>query len=483
MLCERWHFPCIVINLAEDEGGVRFVGWGRAVAMSVLYKALAKAAKAREALQPEPDPYAKPRLVGRGAGRSRLRLALLAVAGSLALGVGALVFFGDDILSALDQVQEAASNGPPLPGPIGVRPPQRPVKPPVSPRVQVARPAQPAPEAPSVAVALPAPPPPAPPQQVAAAPVPPGVPAAPLPPTAAEPANPPVAPVPVEAPPAAPPPTALPAAPSPGAAAPWPPAPPPPVPPRQSAKAAPPPAEEDLPAIMDRIRREKAKPAIAQAVKVDRRTATADLTGADGESAVTVSVTMPTEHEDAKTAYDMLLHGQYDGALSLYDKALKSSPGSVPLLLGKATAEHKLRRFHAARETYARVLAVDPDNREALTNMTAIVAAQAPQQALDELRSLQRSYPSFSPIAAQIAAIEAQRNEVGAAIAALNEAITLSPENGLYRLNLAILQDRAGMRAEAVASYQTAIDLLGPATSLPVPLEQIRQRLKYLQGR
>ncbi len=464
--------------------------------MSVLYKALAKAAKAREALRPEPEVQANPRLVGRAKGGKRLRLVLVAIAGSLALGVGGLAFFGDDILSTLDQLQEAVGNGPPLPGPIGVRRPVHAARPapalspaklpnrPPPPSTAVAVPSSsvavvppPTPAAPAGSAPAAAPAPPLPPPVVAASLPPAASPAQPSKPAAGKPAASAASPSQMAAAPsqpATPPVVAGVSMPPPGAPAapPAPTAPTAPTSPQPPAKAIISLADQDLPAIMDRIRREKARPAIAQAVTVDRRAGNADLTGADGEPAVTVSVSMPPEREDAKSAYDMLLHGRYDAALDLYDKALKASPTSLPLLLGKATALHKLRRFHDAREAYSRVLAADPDNREALTNMTAIVAAQAPQQALDELRDLQRAYPSFSPIPAQIAAI-----------AALDQAIALSPENGLYRLNLAILEDRAGMRSEAAASYQAAIDLLGPGSSLPLPLEQIRRRLMYLQGR
>ena len=82
--------------------------------------------------------------------------------------------------------------------------------------------------------------------------------------------------------------------------------------------------------------------------------------------------------DDAERAYDMLVHGQYAGAIDLYDSVLKTAPDYVAALLGKAIALHKLRRPQEARPLYQRVLMLDPENREALTNMTAIVAAQAP---------------------------------------------------------------------------------------------------------
>jgi Flp pilus assembly protein TadD len=429
--------------------------------MSVLYKALARASKARETLRPEPVPTPRlPFTTARPPRRHRLRLLVLVLAGSSVIALGVFLWFGGPLLSDLDQVTVAA---PKTPGP----------------RKLPAMAQHPAAEVPSAPAGTPqqsTAPDSAPVQTVIAPPSPPASPAPLLP--SPEPAPPPVAVVVPMAPalPAVTPPAAVSPAQGPAVVA-------APATGKLASKPRMVQAEEDLPSILDRIRRERTAPAMAQAVTVDRRTATADLTGRDGVSSIAVSVTAAPNHEDVNTAYDMLMHGQYEGALGLYEKVLKTAPKSVPAWLGKGTAEHKLRRTIAARDSYRKVLAIDPDNREALTNMTAIVADQAPDQALAELRGLQKSYPSFSPIPAQIASIEARQDNVAGAISALNAAIAQSPDNGLYRLNLAVLQDRAGMRDEAAASYRLAIDMLGAASGLPVPLDQIRQRLRYLQGR
>jgi Flp pilus assembly protein TadD len=113
----------------------------------------------------------------------------------------------------------------------------------------------------------------------------------------------------------------------------------------------------------------------------------------------------------------------------------------------------------------------------------SIIASQSPAAALSELRDLQKTYPAFSPIAAEIGQIEAQSGNIGDAIASFNRAIALSPDNGLYRLNLAIIQDRAGMRKEAGQSYEAALSRLNADAQLPVPIEAIRARLRYLQSR
>jgi Flp pilus assembly protein TadD len=263
---------------------------------------------------------------------------------------------------------------------------------------------------------------------------------------------------------------------------------PPPViaaaPPVPSRARAPAPVQEDLPSILARIRRDKMAPAIGQPVTVRRNSSLPDLTGAEGESVVSIDVSAPVEREEAEKAYDLLMHARYDEALTLYQKALRESPRNVALMLGAATAEQKLGRSAEARETYRRVLAVDSKNREALTNMLELVAAEAPDRALSELTALRRDNPGFSPIPAEIGAIQARLGNSEAAILALTEAAQASPDNVLYRLNLAILQDRVGNAVDAASSYRTVLDLAGGSdVALPLPVDQIRQRLNYLQGK
>lgn len=245
-------------------------------------------------------------------------------------------------------------------------------------------------------------------------------------------------------------------------------------------------AEQDLPAVLDRIRQQRTKATLQPNAVVDRMPTNAQSksgTSSAVDGMVSVATTSAQERDDTERAYDMLLHGQYEGALETYTDVLKMTPDSVPALLGKAIALHKLQRLTEARPVYQRVLAIDSNNREALTNLMSIIAAQAPAAALSELRDLQNTYPAFSPIAAEIAQIDAQTGNFADAIASFNKAIQLSPDNALYRLNLAIIQDRAGMQNEAAQSYEAALNRLGTGAQLPIPIETIRARLRYLRSR
>lgn len=450
--------------------------------MSVLYRALARAAKARGADGgAQPAPVAMSRRRGGGGGLRRLLIVLVAV---IVIGGAVYEVYGDEIISAVTVIVFGEPTPPP--------PPPKKIQPAGAQKIQPGfaqnatpgtTPAQPAPApapAPAAGTAS-APAPAAGATEASAVPV---APVASAPLSGAAPTLAPVTPAPAPITVGTP----TPITPSTEAAVPAP-APKPVAPAAaQPVKVATVTSEQDLPAVLDRIRQQHAKATLQPSAVVDRTpTALAmaiatDVPGSVG-GMVSVETTPDQQRDDTERAYDMLLHGQYEGALTLYDSVLKTVPDSVAALLGKAIALHKLRRLGEARPLYQKVLAIDPNNREALTNMMSIIAAQAPAAALSELRDLQKTYPSFSPISAQIAQIDSQIGNLADAIAALNRAIELSPENGLYRLNLAIIQDHAGMNKEAAASYDAALERLGAGTQLPIPIESIRARLRYLRSR
>jgi len=426
--------------------------------MSVLFKALSRAAKTRESAIGA-APVGQPSILSRGGSRGgNKRMLMLLGALVVGAGAGSYLFFiaGDDT---------------PAPRPAAPKPrPHLPGAPVVAPAVPAPAPAQ---------------------AQVAAAPAPSPAAASEAAPISSAPGPVVSAPPPAEQPPVTL--TPMPGSPptAPAAAIPLPPgvAPinaPPPVAPEIKPKTAPPimPVEEDLPTLLARLRRQKMEPALSQPVSVARSVARRDLVDDEGRTAIQVGVAPQAGIDAARAAYDSLLQGRYEEALGNYDKALASEPRSAALLLGKATALQKLGHLADAKKAYNMVLAVDPNNREALTNVTTLMAAQAPERALTDLRALRQANPGFSPVEAEIGTQEAAAGNVSAAIEAMGRAVQLSPGNGLYRLNLAILQDRAGMAEDAALSYRAALDLLsGNATGLPLPVDQIRRRLAYLERR
>ena len=235
-------------------------------------------------------------------------------------------------------------------------------------------------------------------------------------------------------------------------------------------------ALEDV--LAERQRTDQAR-SVAPAVVIDRPEARRAGT------AGVVSVDLPTlrTRDTVADAYRALLRGDYHNALASYDSVLEEDPRSLQALLGRAATLHKLRRLDEARQAYERVLGLDSTNREALTNLLAIISAAAPDEALARLKALERAAPDFTPVVAQIALVHGQLGQDTLAIDALQRAVRQDPANLPYRYNLAILLDRSGQRLPAAQAYQAVLDGLRAGSGggdLAVSADRIKARLDFL---
>lgn len=188
--------------------------------------------------------------------------------------------------------------------------------------------------------------------------------------------------------------------------------------------------------------------------------------------------------DNVGAGYDALMGGAYDTALGFYDRALADEPASVLALLGRGASLQKLGRADEAQAAYAQVLKLDPQNREALTNMTAIVGERSPQEALNRLLDLEHDYPSFSPIKAQLGLAYAKMGSYPQALDYFRGATVLSPQTTMYQYNMALVLDHMGRREQAIASYESVLAALAggrETTGLSVP--EIERRVRFLKAR
>lgn len=182
--------------------------------------------------------------------------------------------------------------------------------------------------------------------------------------------------------------------------------------------------------------------------------------------------------------YDALVRGSYETALSSYDDALKEEPSSVMALLGRGAALQKLGRGPEAQAPYDQVLKLDPQNREALTNLTSILAERSPQEALARLIELERQYPSFSPIKAQIGLAYAKAGSLPQALDYLRRAVTLAPDTVMYHYNMALVLDHMGRADQAVSSYERVLaSISGGRGPTELSATEIERRVRFLRAR
>ena len=60
-------------------------------------------------------------------------------------------------------------------------------------------------------------------------------------------------------------------------------------------------------------------------------------------------------------------------------------------------------------------------------------------------------------------------------------AIRMSPENLVYKYNLAVMMDRQGRYADAAALYNLLIEASLRGESIPASFDEIQKRMNYIQ--
>jgi Tfp pilus assembly protein PilF len=188
--------------------------------------------------------------------------------------------------------------------------------------------------------------------------------------------------------------------------------------------------------------------------------------------------------DNVTAGYNALVRGDHEMALGFYERALQQEPRSVLAQLGRGAAQQKLGNSAEARAAYERVLKIDPSNREALTNLTSIVAEREPGEALRRLQDLEKEYPSFSPVKASIGLVYARMGSFEPALDYLRRAVNLTPDAPMYHYNLALVLDRLERKEQAVASYERVLAAAALGRIAPeIVVADIERRVRYLRSK
>jgi Tfp pilus assembly protein PilF len=201
-------------------------------------------------------------------------------------------------------------------------------------------------------------------------------------------------------------------------------------------------------------------------------------------SAVQVREVSQKAQDNVGAGYSALVNGAYDMSLDFYSRALKDEPNSLLALLGRGASLQKLGKTDEAQEAYNKVLKIDPSNREALSNLTVIVGDRSPAEALNKLSELEKEYPGFSPIKAQMGLAYAKMGSMDAALDYLRRAAAMSPEAVMYQYNMALVLDHLGRGEQAVAAYETVLTSLAGGRNVPeLSSTEIERRVRFLRTR
>ncbi|MGE0755264.1 MAG: tetratricopeptide repeat protein, partial [Alphaproteobacteria bacterium] len=199
---------------------------------------------------------------------------------------------------------------------------------------------------------------------------------------------------------------------------------------------------------------------------------------------VNIKIRTPTINisYELEKAYNALVSGDSAAAKAIYMRILGYDPKNIDALFGLATLYHRARMLDDARPLYGKILAIEPDHREALNNFLVLLSDEAPQAALEQLEMLEKKSPSFSPIPAQMAVIYQKLGDMDSASKKMFKAVALAPDNLTYRYNLAVLLDQQGNREEAGRLYHDLIQAHYRGETIPGNVNKIQERLTFLRS-
>ncbi len=185
---------------------------------------------------------------------------------------------------------------------------------------------------------------------------------------------------------------------------------------------------------------------------------------------------------ELEKAYDALVTGQPTLAIEIYKNILSNDPKNKGGLFGLATTYHRLGQLDAARSYYSKLLSIDPKHRDGLNNFLVLLADEAPQEALAQMEELSKRNPNFSPIQAQMAVIYQRLGNTEMATEKMFKAVAMSPENLVYRYNLAIMLDSQKKYDEAERLYKQLVKSAMRGEVIPGNLQKIQQRLTFISS-
>jgi Tfp pilus assembly protein PilF len=181
-------------------------------------------------------------------------------------------------------------------------------------------------------------------------------------------------------------------------------------------------------------------------------------------------------------AFDALVQGQYPVAVALYKELNGQYPDNPDVLFGLASAYHKLGQGKQARPYYEQAIRLAPDRDDLLNNFLALLAEEAPENALIELRKLEMVSPGFSPVPAQIGLIYFGMGDYVSAVTALKRAVSMEDANPHYLYNLAVALDKGALPAEAAYYYRRYLSASIGAAPVPgVSRDGVQARVAHLE--
>jgi tetratricopeptide (TPR) repeat protein len=197
-----------------------------------------------------------------------------------------------------------------------------------------------------------------------------------------------------------------------------------------------------------------------------------------------ITISPPTLTLDPllEQAYEAMSKDDLATASALYLRVLAREPNNRNALLGLAVVDLRHRSFDSAEGRYLKLLELDPRDTHAVAGLIALHRQLDPVQAESRLKTLIANHPDATPLYFALGNQYAQQSLWTEAQAAYFKAFSADPGNADYAFNLAVSLDQLRQGKLAIEYYGRSLAL---ADKFPVSFNraQARARIEELGAR
>ncbi len=158
-------------------------------------------------------------------------------------------------------------------------------------------------------------------------------------------------------------------------------------------------------------------------------------------------------------AYQAFQRGDLASSREGYQRVLAREPNNRDALLGMAAIELRVGNLDAAETRYVRLLEMNPRDSHAVSGLVALRNQVDPVAMESRLKNLIASQPEAAHLHFSLGNQYARQSRWPEAQAAYFKAYSAEPENADYAFNLAVSLDQLQQRKPALDYYQRALEL------------------------
>ena len=175
--------------------------------------------------------------------------------------------------------------------------------------------------------------------------------------------------------------------------------------------------------------------------------------------------------------YDLYKSGDYKAASRSFNEVLKVDPKNLKALMGLGAIAVINKNYSSALSNYEKVLEIDPNNLsslEAIANLSGVVALNATWE--QKLLTMSELYPNSSVLNNASGNAYARKSDWLSAQNSYFNALSNSPRNPNYMVNLAVSYDHLGEYKLAAQYYTQALAYID-FSKVSFNPEQVKARL------